>query len=210
MKTCDDCNSDISNEQVYCNKCGHKVNPSLLDSHVTLYTDIGKGLKIPFNPITFDYCYQIGASAYTDGNYYEALEYFNHAIAFHDVNLEKLSEVYTEIGNIYKLTGKSLDEYVHYYELGISSNPKNEIAYINLISSKVSIDDNGALEDFKKMVSVIHNFNPRFWHLAGMACENLHRYEAAKKFYEESINRGYEIAKKDLEDVVRKINKMTM
>lgn len=213
MKTCDNCSSDVSNDQVYCNKCGHKVNPSLLDNHATFYTEIGKGLKIPVNPITFDYCYQIGATAMDECNYYEALEYFNHAIAFYDVDRIKLSQIYTDIGSIYRLTKNDFDKSIEYYELAISSNSKNHAAYQNLISSKNEIDDyDGAIAVFKRMIEVIQirELNPRVLHLVGMVCENQRRYEAAKKFYEDALQRGYKEAQTDLDEVVRKINKLKM
>lgn len=209
MKKCENCNSEILNEQVYCNKCGHKNNPSLLDNHVSAILDLGDGLKVPTNPITFEYCYQIGASAMVENNYYEALEYFNYAISFQDVDMVKLSQIYCDIGTIYWLTVKAYDKSVGYYELAISSNPKNEQAYMNLMSIKVSKDDNGALEDFKRMVDVIPTDNPHCWYLAGLSCENLHRYEAAQKFYKEAIKRGYHEAQADLNDIIRKIKRQT-
>lgn len=210
MTECENCNSEVTNTQIYCNKCGHKLKPSILDSHVTLYTEFGEGLKIPFNPITFDYCYQIGATAYNVGNHYEALEYFNKAISFYDVDKAKLSQIYTDIGSIYRLTKNDLKKANSFYELAISSDSKNHAAYENLISLKNTIDDyTGAIEVFKRMLDVIQisDLNPRLLHLVGMVWENQGRFETAKKLYEVAVERGFEKAKKDLEDVISKIAK---
>ena len=208
MEICDNCNSEIEKDSVYCNKCGHKVNPSLLDNHVTLYSDFG-GLSIPFNPLTFEYCFQIGINAYHKGDYYESLEYDKKAVTFHNLDLRELSNCYNEIGCSYVKIGQR-DKGIEYFQLAISANPENKDSWMNLIAQQVSNDDNGAIENFKKMESIIVDFDSRVWHLIGMAYENLNRYDSAKKFYEEAIKNGYEKAKVDLDDVVRKISNLKM
>jgi len=209
MKTCENCNSEITNNQVYCNNCGHKNNSSLLDTHVSFIADIGDGLKIPTNPITFDHCYNIGAKAMVDQNYYEALEYFNHSLTFEKVDMVKLSHIYADLGTIYRLAFNEFEKSFDYYELAISADPKNPVAYEATISLKNHIaDEKGALEVFKSMLSVINinEIHPRVLHLVGMVCENLRNFEGAKKFYEMAIQKGHTQAQTDLNDVLRKIN----
>lgn len=210
MKTCENCNSEITDNQVYCNNCGHKNNPSLLDTHVSFIVDIGNGLKIPTNPITFDHCYNIGAQAMVDKDYYEALEYFNYAITFKEVNMVKLSQIYCDLGIIYRLAVKDFEKSFDYFELSISADSKNQAAYVNTMSLMNHTDDlKGALEVFKNMLSVINisEIDPRTLHLAGIVCENLRNFEGAKKFYELAIQKGFTEAQSDLNDVLRKINK---
>ena len=210
MKTCKNCDSEITNNQVYCNNCGHKNNPSLLDTHVSFIVDIGNGLKIPSNPITFEYCYNIGALAMDEKDYYEALEYFNYAITFEEVDMVKLSQIYNDLGIIYRLAVNDFEKSFDYYELSISADSKNKAAYINIISLKNHIDDfKGALEVFKNMLSVINisEIDPSELHLIGIVCENLRNYEGAKMFYELAIQKGFTKAQSDLNDVLRKINK---
>lgn len=206
MINCPDCQKVVQDDCVYCNECGKKINPSLLDNHVSLVVDLGEGLKIPTNPITFEYCYQIGANAYHDGNLYEAIEYLKYAATFRNPPLDKLSNCYNEIGISY-LRLDNLQRAAEYLKLAISANPESIAPHENLVSVLCDIDTDKAIEAFKILVEKFPNFNTRLWRSLGISCENAKRYSQAKVFYENAILNGIQEAQNDLQDVIRKMNR---
>jgi tetratricopeptide (TPR) repeat protein len=206
MEICKNCSSEVNPTSVYCNNCGYKLKASLLNEHVSFEVDLGNGLKIPTNPLSFEYCLQIGANAYHKGEYYEAIEYLTHALTFNETPIKSLSNCYNEIGISYMKLRK--DEIaVKYLRLSIAANPEYIIPRENLVSTLCALDDvNSAFEEFKRLALDFPDFNPRLWHSIGIACENSKRYPDAKKFYEKAIECGIENAEEDLLDVIRKMN----
>lgn len=84
------------------------------------------GCDIPKNG---DALVEDGAIYYDEGNYAEAIPYFEDALKKPLVNYNK-SEVLTMIGNCYN----ELDEYeesIKYHNMAIKENPKNHMAYVN-------------------------------------------------------------------------------
>ena len=206
MNNCKNCGKAVNTESVYCNKCGTKLKTSLLDEYATMFVDYGNEVKIPINPLTFEHCLQIGANAYHDGEYYEALEYLLYAITFDEIPMEKLSNCYNEIGISY-LGLKKHEFAIKYFEMSISANPDNLIPLENLVGVYVELDDvDNAIKEFKTLAFKNPNFNPLLWRNIGVACENSKRYLDAKKFYEKAIEQGVDEANNDLQDVIRKMN----
>lgn len=206
MINCPNCKKEIKDESVYCNLCGKKIKPSLLDNHVSFVMDLGGGLKIPTNPITFEHCYQIGANAYHASEFYEAIEYFKEAVTFSNPPLDKLSNCYNEIGISY-LRLKQNTTAVNYLKLAISANPESLAPFENLVSALCDIDIDKAIDEFKQLAIKFPNFNKNLWRGLGISCENEKRYVEAKMFYENAILNGIQEAQEDLKDVIRKMNK---
>jgi tetratricopeptide (TPR) repeat protein len=206
MNNCPNCNIEVNSESVYCNKCGKKLAPSLLDNHVSFLVDLGGGLKIPTNPVDFEHCYQIGANAYHKGELYEAIEYFQHAVTFKNPPADKLSNCYNEIGISYLRLDQNTKA-VNYLELAISANPESKAAHENYVSALCQVDTDKAINEFKKMAIKFPDFNNGLWRSIGIACENDKRYPEAKMFYENAILNGIEEAQEDLKDIINKINR---
>ncbi len=205
MNKCKNCEELVDYESVYCNKCGTKLKASLLDEHVSFVIDIGNGIKIPSNPITFEYCFKIGANAYHRGEYYEAIEYLRQATTFNEPPINELSNCYNELGISY-IRIKKYDIAAKYLELAISANPDSLMPRENLVTVLIQLDLNRAIDAFKNLAINNPNFNPLLWRSMGIACENEKKYVDAKKFYEKAIMLGIEEAKEDLQDVIRKMN----
>ena len=202
MNKCKNCTELVNYESVYCNKCGIKLKESLLDEHVSFVTDIGNGLKITTNPITFEYCFQIGANAYHKGNYYEAIEYLKYASTIDEPPMIELSNCYNELAlcyiylNKYEIANK-------YLELALSANPNNLISLQNRVELLCKIDVYKAIENMINLSQKTTNFNPELWRIIGVTLENLKKYPEAKKCYERAIELGVEKAEEDLQDVIR-------
>jgi tetratricopeptide (TPR) repeat protein len=206
MSNCTNCKKDIKDLSVYCNQCGTKIKPSLLDNHVSLLIDIGGGLKIPTNPITFEHCHQIGANAYHAGEFYEAIEYLKKALTFMNPPLDKLSNCYNELGISYLRLNQNTTA-VNYLKLAISANPESITPHQNLVSALCGCDTDKAIDEFKKLVIKFPDFNKLLWRSLGISCENEKRYVEAKMFYENAIMNGINEAEVDLQDVIRKMNR---
>ena len=206
MNSCPDCKNEVKAESVYCDKCGNKLSPSLLDNYNTVYVDIGNNMKMPINPLTFDYCYQIGITAYDNNNLYEAIEYLQYAVTFKDSPINKISNCYNEIGISYCRLNQT-SKGINYLELAISANPESKKAHFNYIIALCQVNTDKAIDEFKKHTIKFPDFNKNLWRSLGIACENEKKYLEAKMFYENAILNGIEDAQEDLKDVIKKINR---
>jgi len=204
--TCPNCNTIIPDNNIYCNNCGIKLNPSEIDNWVNVNIDLD-GLIVNANQLTWGKCKILGVEAYKNGNFYEAIEYFGEAFKFEIEDAKEISNIYNELGICYG----QIEDYkksLIYIDLAISANAENFIAIENRIGVKMKLgNEKGAIVDISilfengKMV-------PKMWHTLGIALENIKQYENARQAYECAINEGYLLAAKDLEDILIKIDKL--
>jgi tetratricopeptide (TPR) repeat protein len=132
---CTNCQKPLTDSQVYCNGCGLKNRPSKLDNWINVYTDFGD-IEVNSNPLTWEDCKRIGASAYHSGQLYEALEYFEQALKFQIDDTNEMSSIFNEIGIIYGQLGDD-KKCLLYLNLSVASNPNNFTALENRAAQKI-------------------------------------------------------------------------
>jgi tetratricopeptide (TPR) repeat protein len=204
MPNCVKCHHEVLEAAVYCDNCGIKISPSLIDEWSNVYINVN-GLNVNTRPLTWQISKQFGADAYHSGRYYEAIEYYSEALKFENEDNKEVSDLYNELGISYGQL-KQYDKAILYLNLAISSNPSNYAAYQSRAFALCAYGkEREAINDFM-VLSENSKMTPQLWHSLGIVFENLYELEKARLCYQEALSGGWLVASNDLNDVLRKIN----
>jgi len=201
---CEKCNASITNEDVYCNKCGKKLKPSRIENYVTSFMELN-GVKMPINPFTLNLCKDFANEAFEKGNYYEAIEYYSFALSHFEISdLFDKSNLNNQLGISLGYT-RDFNKALEYINKAISFNPSNFQLIENRVMAKLNLaDDKGAVSDIEILLDN-SKMRPHMWYYLGVANENLNFYDSAKLAYQRAIDEGYSNAKSDLLELQKKI-----
>lgn len=204
-KTCKICGHIYEEILVYCNKCGNKMNLSKIDTFP--HPDENYYEQIQINEVDVQVAKELGSDALAEGNYYEALEYFQKAaeLAAGDSLFEK-ADCLNGIGICYfKLS--NFKEAEKYFLKIIEILPSFPFTYENLVASYYN------LNEFDKMFKICETLpenieiSSSIWFYVGKANEQLGDFEFARSAINKAINGGFDCFD-DLERILKKINNL--
>jgi len=200
---CSNCDAEINKINVYCNNCGKKLKASKIDNWKHVVVDDGFNSMI--GGLSSEICQSFGFEAIKNQQYYEALEYYDRATKFKNIDKKNLSDSYTGIAVAYQRIG-DINEALNFNNLAILSNPSNFSAIGNRASIKIQLEDDlSAISDLEILINN-SQMKPNFWFYLGVAYENIESLDKAKVAYEKAIAEGFNLASDYLTDVIKRIH----
>lgn len=204
---CTECSSDLSDTAVYCNKCGAKNRESKLDTWNNEYFRVGD-FDMNLHPLTRERCMEFGYDAYNKDAFYEALEYYKHAMSFENEDLTRRSVLWDQIAICYGMI-EDYEKALVYLNYAITADPTNYTAIENRANLYIKVENiKSAVEDMEFLHNRKAPLKFQTWYNLGITYENLKDYKNAKLAYQIAINAGCIEAKKDLEEVIKKTTKV--